>query len=52
MDMTPETNESAIDLLAGLIDKSMSDEAADSILHAIYYLRTGKYPFNRKKIDA
>ena len=37
----------AVEILAGLIDRDMPDEAVDSILHAIFFLRTGKYPFNR-----
>lgn len=40
-------DEQAIDILAGLIDRSMGDRATDSILHAIYYLRSGHYPYNR-----
>jgi hypothetical protein len=40
--------ESAIDILAELVDVTESSEVADSLLHAIYYLRSGGYPFNRK----
>lgn len=45
---TPEI-EQAVDILAGIISRDMSDEAADTLLHAIYYLRSGRFPFNRTK---
>ncbi len=39
--------EAAVEILAGLITSEMENRAAQSILHAIYYLRSGRYPFNR-----
>lgn len=47
MKNSTDPTERAIAILAGLIDRATPDAAADTILDAIYYLRSGHYPFNR-----
>lgn len=41
--------EQSINILAEACDRA-DDNAVDSLLHAIYYLRIGKYPFNRVEV--
>jgi len=36
-----------IDILVSAADESMDIAAWETLMHAIYYLRSGKYPFNR-----
>ena len=49
MRITNDSTEQAIAILAGLIDRAMPGAATDTILDAIYYLRSGHYPFNRAR---
>ena len=48
MERADAEREAAVSLLIHGIDKKMSGKAFDTLMHAVYYLRTGKYPFNRK----
>lgn len=39
--------EAAVSILIDQIDRKMSDAAASTILNAVYYLRSGRFPIAR-----